>query len=130
MMKKLSKLSERDSCLTCGVYFHTFAAFGVVAEPVMSVSAAVAALPLHVGFTAALTSNETSVHVCHSVTYSPVQRAHWVTVTGCRRNISMVRSKVLARIVRIIGGATGIYFCVDSPSQMLGSLMSLSGCWK
>lgn len=79
--------------LWCCVYCQTFAAFGVVAEPEMSVSAAVTALSLHVGFTAALTGNQTSAHVCHSVTDSPVQRAGWVTVTGCRRNISTMRSR-------------------------------------
>lgn len=63
----------------------------------MSVSAAVTALSLHVHFAAALTSNETGPHVCRPVTYAPVQRAHWVTVTGCTGKISRVRTKVLDR---------------------------------
>lgn len=115
--------AESDSSFTGCVCFPTFAAFGVVAEPVMSVSAAITALSLHVGFTAALTSNQASAHVCLSVAYSPVQRAHWVAVAGCRRNISTVRSSVWGRVIwDPLWG--------DSPSQMWGSLTSLSGCWK
>lgn len=103
----------------------------------MSVSAAVAALSLHVHFAAALTSDESGPHVRHSVTYAPVERAHWVTVTGCRGEISRVRTQVLdSSYLRYLlnqdslgpptsAPPTG----PDSPSQMLGSLMSLSGCW-
>lgn len=114
----------------------TFASFWVVTEPVMSVSAAVAALSLHVPFAAALTGNEAGPHVCGSVTHAPEQRAHRVAVTGCRGRVSGVRTSLgwllssLAPHPGLLGSShtsppTGSH----SPSQMLGALMSLSGCW-
>lgn len=64
--------------------FSTFAAFRLVAQPIISLFAALTALSLHVDFAATLTSNQTSSNVCHAITYSSVLGAQRVAVTGCR----------------------------------------------
>lgn len=110
----------------------TCAAFWTVSEPVVGVSAAVAALSLHVRFAAALTGDEAGPHVRHPVTDAPVQRAHWVAVTGCRGKTSGLEPTFgIASLPPQPGrfGASRRLARPDSPSQMLGSLMSLSGCW-
>lgn len=117
-MKKVEQPVRDGPGGRCCERVHTFAAFGGVAEPIMSVPAAVAALPLHVGFAAALAGDEPSAHVRHPVAHPPVQRAHRVAVAGCRRTMGPVRESLWDGLG------------VDSPSQMLGSRTSLSGCWK
>lgn len=56
----------------------------LIAQPEMRRLAALAAFSLHVGFTAALTGDQPGSEVRRAVTESSVQRAHGVTVTGCR----------------------------------------------
>lgn len=65
--------------------FRTLAALWLIAQPVKSLFAALAALSLHVDFAAALASNQTDSDVRHAVADSSVQRAQRVTVTGCKQ---------------------------------------------
>lgn len=72
-------------CLGVASDFRTLAALWLIAQPVKSLFAALAALSLHVDFAAALASNQTDSDVRHAVADSSVQRAQRVTVTGCKQ---------------------------------------------
>lgn len=67
--------------------FRTFAALRLIAQPIISLLAALTALSLHIDFAAALASNQTSPDVCHAITYSSILGAQWVAVTGCRNTV-------------------------------------------
>lgn len=81
------------------VHFRTLAALRLVAQPVMSLFAALAALSLHVDFTAALTSYQAGSNVSHAVAYSSVQRAQRVAVAVCG---NIRRTQLRVRIYRWI----------------------------
>lgn len=60
----------------------TPAAFRLFTQPVMRLFAALTAFSLHIDFTATLTGDQTGSNIRHPVTYSSIQRAQRVTVTG------------------------------------------------
>lgn len=87
------------SLCRCYASFRTLAAFWLVTQPVMRFFAALAALSLHVDFTATLTGDQTGSNVSHPVTYSSIQRAQRVTVTGYRNTY---RTKFIVMIKTLL----------------------------
>lgn len=79
------------------VLSRTLAALGLVAQAVMSLFAALAALSLHVDLTPALTGYQAGSDVGHSVAYSSVQRAQRVAVTVCG---NIRRKRLIGRLYR------------------------------